>query len=325
MRTVERCPSCFEALGSEPCECGYPASIGGHPDDLAVGTTLDSGHLVLGRVLGHGSFGTTYLAWDPMLRRKVVVKEFLPGALAGRDPSTGRASPFTLPQREVFEFAREQFRKEARVLGQFHHPNIVQVLGFLRDNGTDYLVTEHLSGLTLADYIQRHGPAPEESAILLIRIALTGLSEVHRQRNGMYYVHRNIKPSNVFLANVGQSIVPKLVDFGAARLAVGERSHNLAQVLAPGYAAPEQYRSWGVHGPWTDVYAVGATLCYALTGSDPPCAIDRLESVDVSDLAIRPRSVSQSLLDAIGLAMSIDPKSRPKDAASMLAALDSIA
>jgi serine/threonine protein kinase len=325
MREVLRCPSCFspKTARTSTCEnCDHAAIATFNNEDLPIGTPLADGQFVLGRVVGHGSLTTSYVALDPVLDRRVTIKEFLPSSVAGRDRDGRRVKAFSAEHAAIFEYARERFRLEARTVCQFQHANIAQVLGYVQDNGTDYLVTEHFAGETLASYVDRHGPVPHDPALDMIRIAWRGLAEVHRDRGGVRYVHRNIKPSNVFLAEIGHTVVPKLLDFGAARLAVGERSHNLAQVLAPGYAAPEQYRSSGAQGPWTDVYSAAAILFFVLTGTRPPSAIDRVDADDVDERLSAVPEVTQDTIDAVLRGLALRAPDRPKDADALLAMLD---
>jgi serine/threonine protein kinase len=321
---LDRCASCFEPLGipiapdqtvCPRCEAEVAAK-GDRTHDLALGALLAQGRYTVGRVLGRGAFGVTYLAWDPRLRRRVAVKEFLPIDVAGRSTDRRSVQAHSHGQESIFEYARDRFRQEARLVSQLDHPNIIRILDFFPDNGTEYMVMEYFPGETLGEYMHRNGRIPESAAIGLMSIVLEALEEVHRERDGVQHIHRDLKPSNVYLAAIGATVVPKLLDFGAARTAVGEKTRNLTQVLTPGYAPFEQYHAKGKQGAWTDVYACAATLYHMLTGRKPTAAPDRYES----DSLESPRDLVPELSPAVSRAvmdgLALDRQRRPQSAAA---------
>jgi serine/threonine protein kinase len=291
--------------------------------DLAVGTALRNGRYRLGLVLGRGAFGLTYLGWDPTLLRKVAIKEFLPIEIATRATDRRSVMAFSSQHARTLEYARGRFRDEARVITQFEHPNIIRVLDFFSDNNTEYMVMDYYPGQTLAALLDSSGSLAEEPAVDLMRIVLSGLEEVQRERDGERHIHRDIKPSNIYLADAGERIMPKILDFGAARLAVGERSQNLTQVLTAGYAPFEQYMAKGRQGPWSDVYACAATLYHLLTGERPVAAIDRYEGEELRTPQEVSEEVSADVSDAVMEGMALDPKKRPPDAAAFRSLLRS--
>ena len=235
---------------------------------------LDQGSLLndqfrIGRVLGIGGFGITYLAFDEVLEMGVAVKEYLPSEMAARKTDGHTVQPLSTTGAEMdeadFEYGLERFLQEARTLARFErHPNIVRVRTFFRANGTAYLVMNFYKGRTLAEYLAlNNGFIPEDEVLLIMQQVFDGLAVVHEAD----VLHRDIDPSNVYLANDGTVV---LLDFGAARAAMGERTHNKSAVMKEGYAPYEQYRTEGTQGPWTDVYACAAMLYRCLTGYKPP-------------------------------------------------------
>jgi serine/threonine protein kinase len=225
----------------------------------------------LGRVLGQGGFGVTYLARDLRLDRPVAIKEYLPMEQCTRqiDRITIRSQG---GDRQVqYEYGLKRFLEEAKSLAQFeNHPCIVSISDFAEANGTAYLVMAYLEGVTLKQYLANQGGRiPYTTAIQIMMPVMDALREVHK--HGI--LHRDISPDNIFLTRQGQV---KLLDFGAARYAIGEQSQSLSMILKPGYAPEEQYRTRGKQGSWTDVYAVAATLYRCVTGQVPPSAPDRV-------------------------------------------------
>jgi serine/threonine protein kinase len=269
-----RCPNCFSAPLSTPCRrCGWASGLDNPPPALALGTVLD-GRYRIGRVLGHGGFGITYLAWDENLHLRLAVKEYLPRDSATRAPDGVSLAVYSGPAAEQFAYGLERFLEEARALARFdQHPGIVTVKSFFRAHGTGYSVMDYVDGLTLKQYLaqQPEGRLPFDQALKLLMPVMDALRAVHK--DGL--LHRDITPDNIYLSQDGRV---KLLDFGAARFAAGEHSRSLSVILKPGYAPEEQYRTRGQQGPWTDVYSLAATLYRAITGQVPPEALDRLDA-----------------------------------------------
>ncbi|HWP97499.1 MAG TPA: protein kinase [Syntrophomonadaceae bacterium] len=259
------CPYCGWVEGSDP-------ESGQH---LPVGTVLQKKYL-LGRVLGQGGFGITYLAWDLDLNIKLAIKEYLPRDFATRTLGETQVSIYPGDATTYFAEGREKFLEEARTLARFDdHPNIVSVRDFFRENQTAYFVMTYIEGMTLKEYLKQQGNSLDFSTSLAIMMpVMDALKEVH----SIGILHRDISPDNIFLTDKG---VVKLLDFGAARQALGEHSKSLSVILKPGYAPEEQYRSKGNQGPWTDIYAVGATFYRLITGQVPPEALDRMAGEEI--------------------------------------------
>ena len=279
MYTKNLCMGCMEQKrDSVFCpHCGWEE--GKLPDSalyLTPGIVLNDQYLI-GRVLGHGGFGITYLAWDFNLSVKVAIKEYLPGALASRHPGSAHVTAYSGEAKGHFDYGLEKFIEEARALARFqNHPGIVSVVNFFRANGTGYIAMTYIEGITLKDYLdQNDGKVEFDKARSILMPVMDALREVHAA--GM--LHRDISPDNIYLTYSNQV---KLLDFGAAKYAVGEHSQSLSVILKPGYAPEEQYRSRGHQGSWTDVYAIGATMYRAITGEVPPDALDRMERDEIT-------------------------------------------
>ncbi len=252
-------------------DCGFDESA--YPKtgvQLPLRTVLNDQYVV-GRALGAGGFAITYLAWDVRLARRVAIKEYMPSGLASRSGATSQVMPHTGVSGQDFQYGLERFLDEARMVAQFQeHPGIISVTNYFPANGTAYLVMEYLEGCTLKEYLaQQGGRLSFNQALALMTPVMDALRELHR----VGVVHRDISPDNIYVTTGGQV---KLLDFGAARQALRDRSQRLSVILKVGYAPEEQYRSSGSQGPWTDVYAVGATFYHLITGQVPPPSIDRL-------------------------------------------------
>jgi serine/threonine protein kinase len=261
----------------------------------------------IGRVLGQGGFGVTYIAHDLKLDRTVAIKEFLPKDQCSRRTNRVTVHSFSQEKGEQFRFGLERFLSEAQNIAKLGgHPNIVSITDYSEANGTAYMVMEFIPGVTLKQYLaDQGGRIPYAMAKEIMLHVMAGLNKAHE--HGL--IHRDVSPDNIMLSTLGPV---KLIDFGAARQAVGEKSQNLTMVLKPGYAPEEQYRSRGVQGPWTDVYATAATLYRCVTGQVPPAAPDRL----AEDELIRPSALCGGLPLQIEMAMlrglSVRAADRPR-------------
>lgn len=283
-----------------------------HASALAIGHRLQE--YIIGRLLGHGGFGLTYLAQDSNLNSLVAIKEFLPQEFAVRnaDNSVVPKSEF---DSESYSWGLERFKEEARALARFKHPNIVRVSRLLEANGTAYMVMDFEPGMTLSQYLKRHGPTLDEGKLLgLFLPVLDGLEALHR----LQLVHRDIKPSNIYVRAYGG---PMLIDFGAVRQAIGAQSRSLTSLVTPGYAPIEQYSSDGRQGAWSDLYAVGATLYYCMFGHAPADAARR--SAAISDGSEDPYAAaaqrgaeqySREILECVDWALQFRVRDRPQSA-----------
>jgi serine/threonine protein kinase len=286
---LSTCPHCGWVTGTAPESALH----------LSPGSILQSKYLI-GRVLGQGGFGITYLAWDLNLNLKLAVKEYLPQELAYRTGDHSEVNIYKRSLTDNFNYGLENFLEEARTLARFNeHPNIVSVKDFFKANGKAYLVMNHIEGVTLKGFLEsREEPLSFEQAINIFMPVLEALKEVHAAG----ILHRDISPDNMLIDARGQIV---LIDFGAARKAIGEKSRSMSVIMKAGYSPEEQYRSKGILGPWTDIYAVAASLYMTISGLVPPDSLDRLSEDDLktpSSLGARIESHQEkALLKALSL------------------------
>jgi serine/threonine protein kinase len=291
-------------------------AAGGVP--LAPGTKLGEFEIV--RVIGSGGFGIVYLANDRLLLRQVAIKEYLPATLAGR----GRDQTVVVHHQSTarsFAAGLASFLNEAQLLARFDHPALVKVHRFWRANDTAYMAMPYYRGRTLKDERLAMRAAPSEAWLRgLAEPLLSALDLLHRQ--GVF--HRDISPDNIIVRPGGR---PVLLDFGSARHAVGDRTRMLTVMLKPNFAPVEQYGDDTSlrQGPWTDLYALGATLRFALTGKPPTPSVIRAVRDDLGPLAsasLAPQdgaapSVSPLFLAAIDWTLTVAPDGRPQDVAAL--------
>lgn len=275
-----------------------------HDQALPVGTQL--GDYRLDALIGHGGFGITYRAFDTQLAKFVAIKEYMPVEFAMRRPD-GTVAPRSARYGDDFAWGRERFLDEARALARFRHVHIVPVLRYFEANGTAYTVMEFEDGHSVAQILRQPGRRlqPEEVRSLTEGM-LSGLGAVHAQG----FLHRDIKPSNVIVRRDG---VPILIDFGAARQAMGGRTRTLTSILTPQYAPIEQYAMDGKQGPWTDIYSTAAVLHHAIAGAPPPEAVSRVGSDPYRPLAVTHADrFDGSMLAAIDRGLAFAPEQRPQ-------------
>lgn len=312
---VDRCPNCFSPRGGiTTCSrCGHPDDTHRPVTALPVGTLLDSRYLT-GKVLGRpGGFGITYLSLHAELGSLWAVKEYFPFEYASRNTDQLTVVPVTHESSSAYSEGLEKFVDEARHLAELQHIDyVVKVANYFRENGTAYIVMEYREGESLQDYLKRNNGLLPESEVTTIGIRLLeGLRAVHE--HGI--LHRDIKPSNVYLT---APTIPMLLDFGAARIAVGRVTKSLSAVCSPGYTPFEQYQSKGKQGTWSDIYSIGATLYHCVTGSPPPSAPERM----AEERLRRPRDIraeiSPALDAALMSALALSPEQRLQNANELI-------
>jgi formylglycine-generating enzyme required for sulfatase activity len=274
-------------------------------------------------VLGQGGFGITYLARDTNLDQPVAVKEFLPVDLATR-ADDGRVHPVSEEHAGAYEWGMDRFLKEARTLAQFKHPNIVQVYAVFEANNTAYMVMEYEQGRSLADALRFQGLEGEAALRAVLEPILDGLERIHAKG----FIHRDIKPDNIYLRDDGS---PVLLDFGSARQAAGSSSRTLTALVSPGYAPFEQYDDGRdgetKQGPWTDIYALAATMYRAVAGTGPADAIARAnavmsgEDILVPAVQVGADQYSRAFLAALDRALAFHAHDRPQSIAEWRAIL----
>ena len=272
---------------------------------LPVGTRLSE--FRIDRILGSGGFGITYAAYDTDLMRKMAIKEFFPVVLATRLSSYEVS---TQDEEGAREFGRQlkRFLNEATILAQLDHPNLVRVSRYMRANGTAYFVMEYIEGATLEQHFGSSLGLPTEADIRsVLDQILAGLECLH----GRNLLHRDLKPDNILMT--GRRAV--IIDLGVAKSATPYSVTGEA-FCTPGYTPFEQYQTHGDMGPWTDLYALGATMHKLLTGQAPPEALKRLDQDPYQPLARRlAGQYSQPLLQAIDRALAVNVRDRPQSVA----------
>ena len=285
-------------------------------DALPAGTRFGEFEII--HVLGVGGFGIVYLAQDHSLERQVALKEYMPASLASRGAGamiTIRSGSFA----ETYAIGLRSFINEARLLARFDHPSLVKVYRFWEDNGTAYMVMPYLQGRTLRDARRAMGQAPDEAWIRsVLDPMLDALELLHRE--GVF--HRDIAPDNILLPPEGS---PILLDFGAARRVISDRTQSLTAILKPSYAPIEQYAEMTAmrQGPWTDIYALGAVLHYLLFGVPPSPATARAVQPDAEEIEQRiVPGVSPRFMSVVAWMLGVRPLERPQNVASLRAALN---
>jgi len=296
---------------------GPPPLVAAPGDALPPGARI--AEFEIRSVLGAGGFGIVYLAWDHALEREVALKEYMPVSLAGRT-SSRRVSVRAGAQAETFQLGLRSFVNEARLLARFDHASLVKVYRFWEDNGTAYMVMPMYHGRTLRQVRQAMPPgSPGEAWCRAVLEPLLGaLDCLHRE--DVY--HRDIAPDNVLLTQAGK---PVLLDFGAARKVIGDRSHALTAIVKPNFAPIEQYADVASvrQGPWTDIYAMAATTYYLLTGQPPlPAAARALHDELVPLQRLQPADCSLAFLEAVDWALAVRPKDRPQSIAQWVDVLE---
>ena len=257
-------------------------------------------------VLGHGGFGITYLGRNVALDIPVAIKEYLPTDLATReqDLSIVPQAPKTASN---FQWGLERFLDEARTLARLHHPNIVRVHHFFEAHSTAYIAMDYVEGEDLSAHLTRKGTLSEDELKGILYPLLSALEVVHSAD----FLHRDIKPGNIILRAEDSS--PVLLDFGAARQAMGAKSRSVTSIVTPGYAPIEQYSSQGRQGAWTDIYALGGVCYRALTGQIPDDATDRVRDDPLIPVSQRCAGrVSGAFLAAIDAALAVNEEERPQ-------------
>ena len=300
---IRRCMGCmstYEAIDEMCPFCGYiegtPAKEAYH---IKPGSLLHDRYTV-GRAIGFGGFGITYIAWDNKLMQKVAIKEYMPSEYATRVPGNLTVTIYDGERYTEFMTGLQKFLDEAQRLAKFQNvPGIVRILDSFSENLTAYIVMEYLDGMTLKQYLAEHGgKLPYEEAVEFILPVLAALQAVHKEG----IIHRDISPDNIFITEDGEV---KLLDFGAARYASTGYSKSLSVILKPGYAPAEQYLSHGEQGPWSDVYATAATLYRMITGVVPEEALERKEKDSLkapSALGAKlPKNAEKAILNALNV------------------------
>ncbi|MCI8447694.1 MAG: PASTA domain-containing protein [Eubacterium sp.] len=315
---MTRCMGCMAQMADDERICRYCGYQKGTDVKeayyLLPGTVLKKKYLI-GRVLGYGGFGVTYIGWDHVLQRRVAVKEYLPSDFATRSYGSMRVTVFSGEAAQQFQAGLESFLFEARRLAKFNSvQETVDIYDCFEENGSGYIVMEYLDGVTVKEVLRKRKRISVDQARAIALAVLRGLTAVHKEG----IIHRDIAPDNIFLTKTSKV---KILDFGAARYATAVQSKSLSVILKPGFAPEEQYRSHGVQGPWTDIYALGATLYCMITGKRPQESIQRL-----ADDHLKPPSelgipIDPNIENAIMNSLNVRQEYRIQDAESYYRAL----
>lgn len=305
-----RCGNCFHSFeGGGICPaCGYNNKREKSGSNCLEQGFCLAGKYIIGRVLGIGGFGITYLAYDMLLSQTVAIKEYLPNEFSTRVPTQAKVTIYTGDKEEQFLAGQKRFVDEAKKLAKFQHQSqIVSIFDCFDENNTSYIVMEYLRGKTAQELLKEKGKIDPDEAVAIGLSVLEALETVHQAG----ILHRDISPDNIFLTDEGKV---KLIDFGAARYATTSHSKSLSVIIKQGYAPIEQYRSRGEQGPWTDVYGVAATLYKLITGKTPEDSIERAvkdELLPPSKMGVK---ISKSLENAIMNGLNVPIEGRPKSA-----------
>lgn len=310
---------------------GAPTSLSGSNSAAAQATTShDAGLLPVGsrlaefevtKVIGQGGFGVVYEAWDHTLERVVAIKEYLPTSLSTRQQD-GTVAPLSERHRETFDLGMRSFINEARLLAQFDHPSLLKVYRFWQEKGTTYMVMPFYRGDTLREALVAIPAGVDEAWLIRIMDGVTQALAVMHNAN---CYHRDIAPDNIILLE--GSGRPVVLDFGAARRVITDKTQAITVILKPGYAPIEQYAEMPdmSQGAWTDVYALAAVMHVAVCGRAPPPSVARLLSDSYVPLAgndILRQRYSLRLLEAIDAGLGVRPEQRPQSMAALREALD---
>ncbi|WP_211473167.1 serine/threonine protein kinase [Collimonas humicola] len=273
---------------------------------LPKGTRLADFEII--GVIGEGGFGIVYFAFDRSLRRMVAIKEYMPGAFAGRGPDK-KVVVRSQRHRETFTIGLKSFIKEARLLAQFDHPALIKVYRFWEQNNTAYMAMRYYEGRTLKSVVQ-NSPAQVTEAWLksMLKPMLEALAAMYR----VQILHRDISPDNIMIQKSGEAV---LLDFGAARQIIGDMTHSLTVILKPGYAPIEQYADDAMmkQGPWTDIYSLSAVIYFAIKKTAPPTSVARMIKDPIEQLQNGGHSeFSQAFLAAIDKGLAVRPEDRPQ-------------
>jgi len=283
-------------------------------DSLPAGTTIDCYSII--KMIASGGFSLIYLAEDEDTQERVIIKEYLPKKSASRKKTNRIHIIGSAKQQNAFHHGRKLFYQEAKALANLQHPNVVKVRNFFLANDTAYLVMDYEPGKNLGGYIKQRGGNLSTTFIMTVfPPILDALSLIHSRNQ----LHLDIKPGNIHLRPGGN---PLLLDFGAVHCVTKTSNIKTSQVITAGFSPVEQYYASGNIGPWSDVYAIGATMRSCIEGKPPPSAIKRhAKETLVSAVKKHKQRYPVYLLEAMDWAMEMDPDQRPQNAGDLLSAI----
>ena len=313
------CYGCFSPKKNDfQCEvCGYVHK----PEDekehshLRPGTELN-GRYIVGKIIGAGGFGITYIAFDPTLMVRLAIKEFFPRSIASRNPNTYEIAPYGKDEEIEFRNGLKYFLNEARSAAMFEtNQNVVGVKDMFEEYNTAYMVMPYINGVPFDSYLLQNGETVGfKTALSILAPVMEALTAVHDSN----LLHRDISPENIFITDEG---IPKLIDFGSARPTIASDTLSMTPVIKEGYAPLEQYSRQGEQGPWTDIYSMAATLYKAICGKIPPPAMERFTEDKLIDLSTVCNDIPGYAVKAIEKALSLRSGDRFQSMAEFLNAL----
>ena len=314
---MKLCLGCMQTYDEKFDMCPYCGFVEGQEPELAIhmrpASMLkgENSTYTIGKVIGNGSFGVTYIAWDNMLERKVAIKEYLPSEYATRVAGQNSIAIFN-EKNNQFSTGMEKFIDEARRLAKFENEEgIVKIFDHFYQNDTAYIVMEYLDGITLSEYMEENGLIEPELAVDMLMPVMKSLMNVHKAG----IIHRDIAPDNIMITGDGSV---KLIDFGASRYASTSHSKSLSVIVKQGYSPEEQYRRRGDQGPHTDVYSLAAVLYKMITGITPPDALERRAKLENEKKNIltsirKTRKIPKTIENALYNALNIKIEDRTQN------------
>lgn len=319
LNRYERCPNCMNVISDEESICGACGFDFMHYEEkstcLRPFTVLQNKYMI-GRVIGVGGFGITYIGWDLNLQTYIAIKEYFPDSIASRDTGTSPDATQVVPNDskvDVYNKGLKRYVEEAQNVSKFYNlQGIVSVKDFFYENGTAYIVMEYINGINLKEFLNNSGGRLDENTVLaLMKPVLESLFQIHNA--GL--IHRDISPDNIMVNGDGKI---KLIDFGSARGESAETDKTYTVILKHGYAPSEQYYAKGNQGPWTDIYSICATMYKMLTGKVPPNSIERMENDTYVPPSAWGISVSQRTEAVMAKGLAVKASDRYQNIGDML-------
>ena len=310
----DRCFGCMEEIHGYPCPvCGFDPAQAAAPNYVLPYGAILNGRYIVGKMLGQGGFGITYIGWDLAMERKVAIKEYYPSGQVSRNPGSRDLTWYTNEQsRQARQNGMQMFLKEARKMSKVDNlTNVVRVRDIFQENETAYIVMDFVEGETLKARLDKTGPLTWKQAKEIFVPAMQAMEQVHQA--GL--VHRDISPDNLMLTPDGKVMI---LDLGAAKDLAINKGASSAMVVKGGFSPPEQYAQQGGSGSWTDVYAMAATMYHSLTGVVPPTAVDRMQGEPVNWALLETGGVPNHVIAALQNAMKLNARERTQTMAELL-------
>ena len=310
----DRCFGCMEEIHGYPCPvCGFDPAQAAAPNYVLPYGAILNGRYIVGKMLGQGGFGITYIGWDLAMERKVAIKEYYPSGQVSRNPGSRDLTWYTNEQsRQARQNGMQMFLKEARKMSKVDNlTNVVRVRDIFQENETAYIVMDFVEGETLKARLDKTGPLTWKQAKDIFLPAIQAMEQVHQA--GL--VHRDISPDNLMLTPDGRVMI---LDLGAAKDLAINKGASSAMVVKGGFSPPEQYAQQGGSGSWTAVYAMAATMYHSLTGVVPPTAVDRMQGEPVNWALLETGGVPNHVIAALQNAMKLNARERTQTMAELL-------